>query len=60
MKKPLSDIIFSQNGMRQDEKEKKKFYLGIPFKPDSGKKIPKKRAEKLKKLKTLFLNLFLA
>ena len=37
--------------MRQDEKEKKKFYFRIPFKPDSGKKIPKKIAKKLEKLK---------
>ena len=42
IKKPLSDIIFSQNGMREAEKEKKKFYIRIPFKLDSGKKIPKK------------------
>ena len=37
--------------MRQDEKEKKKFYFRILFKPDSGKKIPKKIAKKLEKLK---------
>ena len=37
--------------MRQAEKEKKKFYFRIPFKLDSGKKIPKKIAKKLKKLK---------
>ena len=37
--------------MRQAEKERKKFYFRIPFKPDSGKKIPKKFAKKLKKLK---------
>ena len=37
--------------MRQAEKEKKKFYFRIPFKPDSGKKIPKTIAKKLKKLK---------
>ena len=29
----------------------KKFYFRFPFKPDSGKKIPKKIAKKLKKLK---------
>ena len=60
IKKSLSDIIFSQNGMRQAEKEKKKFYFRIPFKLDSGKKIPKKIAKKLKKLKNLFPTLFLA
>ena len=37
--------------MRWDEKERKKFYFRIPFKPDSGKKIPKKIAKKLKKSK---------
>ena len=50
IKKPLSDIIFSQNGLRQAEKEKKKFYSRIPFILDRGKKIPKKIAKKLKKL----------
>ena len=43
--------------MRQAEKEKKKFYFRIPFKLDSGKKIPKKIA---KKLKNPFPTLFLA
>ena len=42
IKKPLSNIIFSQNGMRQAEKERKKFYSRIPFKLDADKKIPKK------------------
>ena len=37
--------------MRQAKKERKKFYFRIPFKPDSGKKIPKTNAKKLKKLK---------
>ena len=37
--------------MRQAQKEKKKFYFRIPFKPDSGKKIPRKIAKKLVKLK---------
>ena len=46
--------------MRQAEKEKKKIYFRIPFKLDSGKKIPKKIAKKLKKLKNLFPTLFLA
>ena len=51
IKKPLSDIIFSQNGMRQAEKARKKFYSRIPFIPDPGKKIPKnsKKIEKTKK-----------
>ena len=37
--------------MRQAEKEKKKFYSRIPFMLDPGKKIQKKMAKKLKKLK---------
>ena len=60
MKKPLSDVIFSQNGMGQAEKEKKKIYFRISFILDSGKKIPKKIANKFKKLKNLFPTLFLA
>ena len=60
LKKPLSDINFSQNGMRQAEKERKKFYFRIPFILDRGKKIPKKIAKKLKKFKNLFPTLFLA
>ena len=41
--------------MRQAEKEKKKkFYFRISFKLDSGKKIPKKIAKKLVKLKKPF------
>ena len=60
IKKPLSDIIFSQNGMRQAEKERKKFYSRIPFILDADKKIPKRIAEKLKKLKKLHPALFLS
>ena len=61
LKKPLSDITFYQDGMRQAEKEKKKkIYIRIPFMLDRGKKIPKKIAKKLKKLKNLFQTLFLA
>ena len=40
--------------------EKKKIYFRIPFILDSGEKIPKTIAKKLKKLKILFPNLFLA
>ena len=40
--------------MRQAEKERKNFQSGIPFILSSGKKIPKKIAKKLKKLKTCF------
>ena len=59
-KNPLSSIVFSQNEKRQAEKEKKKKSSRIPFILDQGKKISKKIAEKLKKLKDLFPALFLA
>ena len=49
IKKPLSDIISSQNGMRQAEKKRKKFYFRIPFVLDPAKKIPKQIVKKLKK-----------
>ena len=58
--KPLSDIILSQNGMRQAEKEGKKFYSRMSFIFDPAKKISKKIIKKLKKLKNLFPTLFLA
>ena len=37
--------------MRQDEKEKKKFYSRIPFMLDPGKKIQKKNGKKIEKIK---------
>ena len=51
IKKPLSSIIFSQNGIRQAEKGRKKFQSLIPFILDLVKKIPKKMAKCIKKLK---------
>ena len=60
IKKPHSDIISSQNGMRQAEKKRKKFYSQVPFVLNPGQKIPKNMTKKLKKLKNLFPNLFLA
>ena len=61
IKKPLSDIIFSQNGMRQAEKEKKKFYSRIPFMLNPGKKIQKKNGKKIEKIKkNLFPTIFFA
>ena len=42
IKKPLSDIISSQNWMRQAGKKRKKFYSRIPFVLDPGQKTPKK------------------
>ena len=61
IKTPLPEIIFSQNGMRQAEKQRKKFQSRILFILDSGKKITKKKQQKnLKKLKNLFQPLFIA
>ena len=60
IKKPHSDIISSQNGMRQAEKKRKKFYFQIPFVLDPAKKIPKEIVKKLKKFKNHFPTLFLA
>ena len=37
--------------MRQDEKGRKKFQAPISFIPDPGKKIPKKKSEKIQKIK---------
>ena len=47
--KPLPGNFFSQNGMRYDEKDRKKFQSRIPFILDPGNKIPKKIVKKLKK-----------
>ena len=46
--KPLTGIIFSQNGMRKAEKVKTKFCSRISFILDPGKKIPKKISKKFK------------
>ena len=45
-KKLLSDIICSENGMRQAEKEKKKFQSPILFILDPRNKIQKKKQKK--------------
>ena len=60
LKKQLSGVIFSENGMRQAEKEIKEFQTQIPLVPDAGEKIPKKTAKKFKKLKNNFPVLVLA
>ena len=60
IKKPLSSNIYSQNGMTQAEKGRKKFQTRIPFVHDPGMKIPKNIAKKFKKLKNLFQAIFLA
>ena len=51
IKKPISGIIFGQNGMRQAEKVTKKFQTRIPFILDPGKKIPKNYKKKNQKIK---------
>ena len=48
--KPHSGIIFSQNGMRQIEKERKKFQSRIPFLPFPGFHFQKKQ-RKIHKIK---------
>ena len=48
IKKLNSGIISIQNGLREAEKERKKFQSRIPFILDPGKKIPKEMAKKLK------------
>ena len=55
-----SGIISIQNRLSETAKERRKFYSRIPFMVDRGKKIVKKIAKKLKKLKNLFPALFLA
>ena len=45
--------------MRQVEKGRKKFYSQVPFLLNPGKKIPKTIEKKIKKLKNLFMALFL-
>ena len=47
LKKQLSGIIPSQNGMRQAEKEKKKLQSRIPFEFDPVMKIAKKNSKKI-------------
>ena len=43
IKKPHSGSISSQNGMRYAEKERKKFYSRILFRPNPSFKIPNKK-----------------
>ena len=57
MKNPHFGTIFSPNGMRQAEKEGKKFQSRLPFILGPWQKIPKEIA---KKFKNLFPALFLA
>ena len=60
LKKPLSDIIFCQNGMREAEKEKKEILLPNSVHTRLGQENSEQVANKLKKLKNLFPTLFLA
>ena len=48
IKKPLSDIICSENGMRQAEKARKKFNSRIPIIIKPGKKFQKKQKKNSK------------
>ena len=58
MKKHHSGIISIQTGMRQVEKERKKFQSKIPFLPDLGMKIPKIIAKQFQKQKNTIPALF--
>ena len=60
IKKPRSSIIISQNGVRQAEKEKKKFSHEFRFYLTRARKFRKKIDKKFKKLKNLIPELFLA
>ena len=61
LKKQLSGVIFSQNGMRQAEKEIKEFQTRIPLILDPGEQITKKKtAKKFEKLENNYSALFLA
>ena len=60
IKKPLTGIIFSQNGIRLAEKARKKFSPEFRSHSTRARKFQKKIAKKFKKLKNLFPALFLA
>ena len=51
VKKPLSGITFSQNEMRQAEKERKEFQSRIPFILNPCKKNSEKNCKKIQKIK---------
>lgn len=50
--KKFKQFFFSQTGLGQAEKEKKKLFL-VPFLPNSGWSIPKKIVNKFEQLKKL-------
>ena len=60
IKKPLPGIIFSQNGDETGREIGEKILVPYTFILDPGKKNTKNIAKKFKKLKNLFLALFLA
>ena len=60
IKTHLSGIIFSQNGMRQTEKEKKKICPEFRLYQARARKFLKKQKKKLKNQKNFFPELFLA
>ena len=51
IKKPLSDIIYSQNGMRQAKKEKKKMLLPNSVQTRLGQENSEKNSKKIEKIK---------
>ena len=51
LKKQLSGVIFSENGMRQDEIEIKEFQTRIPLILGPGEKITKKNSKKIQKIR---------
>ena len=53
IKKPLSDIIFSQNGMRQAEKEKKKILLPNSVHTRPRQENSEKNSKKTEKIRNL-------
>ena len=50
-KKPLSDIIFTQNGMRQAKKEKKKILFPNSVNTRVGQENFEKNSKKIEKIK---------
>ena len=57
MKKPLSSIIFSQNGMRQAENQRKKFLVPNSVQPQLGQENFQKNSKKNQKIKKLNSNI---
>ena len=54
IKKPLSDVIFHQNGMRQAEKEKKKILLPNSVQTRLGQENSENNCKKIGKIKKTY------